>query len=761
MNEFIWEDSMWLKSRSNKPVILLFGRSVDDPFVTKHFAIKDVEPYFYAPANLKYYPRALVRVEQENVIKDALGRDIVKCVTQLPSDVPMVRNEFEWTDEADVVFDMRFLNDRGISSAFKEDGARIIPTQVDKPLRPRILYFDIEVKSPPEIMPLPGDAKWPMVSFQCGDSYTDDIKVFTVGVPLVKDYQIACDTEHELYDEVMAYIQEVDPDVLTGWYSNMFDIPYVIKRAENLNIKLNRFTRNPQGWSQPRAESRGYEWSVKIAGRQCFDMLAAFKKWYKAEGEMETYDLKAISKKFGKFEYVDYGAYIDKLFNEKRWVDFVEYGYNDVVALKKIDKAVGLIDFYENLRYVTGVKLEETLKNSKMIESLLVRNGMRPMPTRNYKQQSTSFIGALVLTPTIGIHNNVAVFDATALYPTIIRGFNISPDIDGLVPKVITRILDERDKLRAIRMAGKADQIIKNKEVVLKFLATSFYGVLGWPQFRLFRPELAKKITTTGRAINEYLQKIAKEHGYTSIYGDTDSVFIAGLNSLEEAFELQRIFNEALKVWAKENGSSLDPTVKFEKYYRRILFKKSSGKEGAAKKRYAGHLTWKDGKEENKVSYTGIEIKRSDQAKITKDILTAFLNKALIDDDLEEACKIVRDIYNDTRAGKVALFDVSIPRGLKDREGNNPWARGVKNTEAILGGLFPQGVKPRLIYATDPTEVCIWDDTDISALAQQIRVDWATIADKTIKDKLLSFIESIGYDWESVVNNQVTLQRWF
>jgi DNA polymerase I len=229
---------------------------------------------------------------------------------------------------------------------------------------------------------------------------------------------------------------------------------------------------------------------------------------------------------------------------------------------------------------------------------------------------------------------------------------------------------------------------------------------------------------------------------------------------VDEAFKLQAIFNEALKVWATENHSSVAPTIKFEKFYRRILFKKSSGKEGAAKKRYAGHLSWKGGQEVSKISYTGIEIKRSDQAKITKDVLTAFLTKCLLDDDLDGACRVVREAFNNTRLGRASPYDVSIPRGLKDREGNNPWARGVKNTEAILGGLFPQGVKPRLIYSFDPTEVCIWDDTDISALTKQIRIDWYTIADKTIKDKMLSFVESIGYDWDKVVNNQASLGNW-
>jgi DNA polymerase I len=756
-DDFVWMDSTWVKTRDGKPQILLFGRSVQNPNLTRVFPIMGFEPYFYAPADSKFWPSGILR--RDLPVVDAKGRSIVKCVTKLPSDVPQLRDSFEWTDEADVLFDIRFVTDRKIKYAFGVDNGEIVPRDIESPIPSRLMFFDIEVRSPPQIMALPEEAKFPISSIQLMDSYTKEITVITNGVPKIADDQIACEDEHGLLEAFMTWVQDHDPDVFTGWYSNQFDIPYIIKRAEAIDHPLNRLTRIPDGWNKPRSEQRGFEWSSKIVGRQCVDMLAAFKKWYKAEGELEDWGLKAVSadKRFGDFAYENFGARIDELYRTENWETFLQYCRNDVIALDRINSRIKLFDFYDALRYITGVKAEDTLKNSKMIESLLMRRGIKPMPTRNYKNVGESFAGALVLDPQIGIHKDVAVFDLAALYPTIIRGYNVSPDIDKLIPRVITEILDEREKLRAIRMAGLADQNLKNKETVLKFIANSFYGVLGWAQFRLYDRDLALFITSTGQKINRFLQKVAMEHGHPAIYGDTDSVFLTGFPSVADGIEMQRIFNVALIDWAKENGSQLPPTIKFEKLYRRIIFKRSASSDKAAKKRYAGHIIWKDGKDTNKIDFTGIEIKRSDQSVITKTTMESFLRKVLLEDDLDAGYGIIKDAIRNIKSGNISPYDVSTPRGVKDLDADDAWSRGVRNSKSVFGINFPQGVKPRLIYVQGAYEViCVHDELRAETILSAVRVDWQKMVDKVIVNKMKSFVESCGIPWSVAILNQQT-----
>lgn len=748
-----------MKSRDFKPIVVVFGRNVADPNIVKQFNIGGFEPYFYAPADAIGHPRGLKKIDGEH-IKDALGRDVLKITTDLPTDIPRFRQAYEWTDEADVLFDIRFMIDHKIKYGFRDNGDGTISSAEVDALLPRIMFFDIEVRSPPAIVPDPKDPIFPIVSIQVGDSYTREIVVFTLGVPQIAADQRAYQDEGEMLVAVMDYIQQKNFDVLSGWYSNGFDIPYIVNRLYVLGIPAKKLTRFPFGYYNCRAEPRGREWMIKIPGRQCLDMMDAFKKWYKAEGELEKYDLKSVASKFVDFTYTDYGAHIDKMFNDGEWEEFLQYCRNDVIALMKIDDKLKLFDFYEHLRMKTGVKLEDTMKNSKMIESLLFHYpNMKPMPTRRYDIKSESYSGALVITPEVGLHPNVGVFDLAALYPNIIRAFEVSPDVDKVIPIVIVELMEEREKLRELKKKGLADESTKKKEVVVKFLVNSFYGVLGWPMFRLYKPEMALFITSTGQEINRFLQKCALESGHPAVYGDTDSVFLKGIPDEQAGFEMQNYLNARLVEWANDHQAKVAPTLKFEKLYRKILFKQDASGKGAAKKRYAGHLISKDGEPCSKLSYTGIELKRSDQAELTRTVLQDFLTLLLLHDDEEGACKIVKQAVKTVENGNIDCYSISIPKGVRNLQGNDPWSRGVRLADEILNLKFPPGVKPRLIYTKgEHSEICIDDTvTEDTLISHNVRIDYKTMQQKVVEGKLRSFVESIGRDWDKTVNGQTSL----
>ena len=742
-----------------KPNVVVFGRSVANPFVVKQFNIGGFEPYFYVPADAIAHPRGLKKVDGE-FIKDALGRDVLKVSTGMPTDIYRFKQAYKWSDEADVLFDIRFMIDHKIKYGFRDNGDRTISAAEVDALMPRIMFFDIEVRSPPSIVPDPKDAVFPIVSIQIGDSLTKEIVVFTLDVPQIAKDQRAYFDEGEMLVAVMDFIQHKDFDVLSGWYSNGFDIPYIVNRLHVLSISSKKLTRFPNGYYNCKAEPRGREWLIRVPGRQCLDMMDAFKKWYKAEGELEKYDLKSVAAKFVDFEYTDYGAHIDKLYNDHQWEEFLQYCRNDVIALMKIDDKLKLFEFYEHLRMKTGVKLEDTMKNSKMIESLLFHYpNMRPMPTRRYDIKGETYSGALVITPEVGLHSYVGVFDLTALYPTIIRAFNVSPDIDKVIPIVIVELMEERERLRELKKKGLADESTKKKEVVVKFLVNSFYGVLGWPMFRLYKPEMALFITSTGQDINRFLQQCAIDAGHPAVYGDTDSVFLKDIPNEEAGFKMEAYLNKRLAEWAKEKNALVAPTIKFEKLYRKILFKQDASGKGAAKKRYAGHLISKDGEPCNKLAFTGIELKRSDQSEITRSVLQEFLTRLLLYDDVDGALKIVKKASKSVEAGETPIYEISMPKGVRNLNGNDPWSRGARRADETLNVKFPPGVKPRLIYTKgENSEICI----DETVTAEQLNkafifIDHKTMQKKVIEGKLRSFIESIGEDWDKVVNGQTSL----
>jgi len=591
------------------------------------------------------------------------------------------------------------------------------------------------------------------------DSYTKDITIFTYGVPQVADDQVACKTEQEMLRAFANYVTKLNPDLLSGWYTNTYDLPYIIQRAFKLNVQIKGICRTQRS---PYARQVGKDWQIRVPGRQCLDMLVAFKKYYAPQGGLDAYDLKSVVANKGvigdrAFSYTDYGDKIVRLFEAQEWDTFLQYCRNDVIALDIIDNGLKLIEFYEYLRMIAGVKIEETMMNSRVIESLLMRNGIKPMPTKNYAiQDKESFEGAIVLSPPAGIHNNAGVIDLAALYPNIIVGFNVSPDVDGVVPHVIKTVMEEREKLRALKLAGKADDVTKNKEVVLKYLANSFYGVIGWDRFRLYNKEQAAFVTKTGRELNVYLQEVAHARGYEVIYGDTDSVIFKEISSTDIGIEFQNYCNEKLAEWSKAHGSSVNFTLKFEKLYRRLMFKMAI--TGAvAKKRYAGHLIWKDGFVVDKIDMTGIELKRSDQSVITKRVLKEFLDNILLKDDVDEAIQKVKQVIDDIKGGKVSIHDVSIPRGLHGDK-DNPWTRGIYNLDKHLNITIPDGIKPRLIYCKGPfTELCIYSDIDENVILNAVEIDWNMICDKTIVKKMQTYIESAGRNWDVCINGQTSL----
>lgn len=1106
MTRWVWEDSTWLRTDDFLPEIIIFARDYDNPTVTKTFTITDFRPYFYCPASAAFHPREVTQVDSK-VIIDAKGREIRKVYVRLPSDVVQARKAYDWTVEADIQFDFRHMLDTEVSYAFSfDEHNHIIPVTVPSALLPRTCLFDIEVKSPPIQFPKPAEAKWPVVSIQCMDSYTGDIVVFTNGVPQLKDWQVACGSESELFRAFMNYLQKYDPDVLTGWNTNGFDIPYLVNRAKNIKVKLNRMTRLPNGYNKPVAElrqgmpadtpeeekkrkKRKEEWFVRCTGRQLLDMLDAFKKFWKAEGELDSYTLKAIARNpdvmgaDNTYVYEEQGSNMEKLFKEERWEDFLSYCRSDVIALQKIDQRIKLFDFYENLRMMCGIKLEDTMKNSRMIESLLFRDPiMKPMPTRRYDIISESYEGALVLTPEVGVFNNVAVYDLNALYPNIIIAFDLSPDIDHVIPRVIKYVLDERIRLKTLIKEGKADEADKKKEVVLKFIANSFYGVLGWDKFRCYDPAIAAFITKTGREINQYLQGLAKEQGLTPIYGDsvspttpiivkrndrihiipidhcqpgdltfnggwvqinhvirkplrkqmyhistgngnvvctcdhslikdgnevspmdldegdsidhvdlpaqthvegyinediawiiglflaegarfnshqfvinnqdvnlleecatrilrvsgkqvrisdymessnchrisyipkpisdvlsdcyventwhsgsprpyqttgykivpaiilnathsiqqaffdgyyagdgskashkaidskneclalglqyiaeklhmkvrccvhkkslswglrfpegnfrkdrtiikdklaipperlwfnhvvdleiddsshtfatgkillhnTDSVFVMGVRDAEHGIEVQNYFNAKLRdEWTPQHAARVAPQLKFEEYFRTIMFKASSTNlEESAKKRYAGHVIFADGKPADRLLYKGIEVRRSDQAEITKTMMMEFLKTALIKDDYDTAISIIKDAYKAVRNGTAPLLDISIPQGINNMEANSPRVRGVLLAEELFHVPYTGGEKPRLLYTRGNHDaICLYDGIPIDQVPLKVRIDYPLMAEKIITKKMESYVLALGVNLRHVLEGQQKLSStWF
>ena len=765
---YIWIDSSWTKDQNGKPIVVLFGR---DPVTlkTKIIGVKDFIPHFWVH-NDDYNEVHGTKYIEERI--SCFGEPIRRIDVSTPDRMSVERSLYNRTYEGDVPFDIRYTVDNRINYAFDSNGKSV---QYDGSFNQRIGYYDIEVRAPQEIMPRHEKPRFPIVCISLYDSYTDDVYVYTLGgydvdlsgmqEKLSKKsncnlhlIHIPFNNERKMITAFANKVKEIDFDIMTAWNGAGFDDPYIVNRSDVISANI-------QGLSRL---SRSNVTNRRWVGRILIDQMKMFMTWSKPMGKM-PFGLKSVAKSFSNFEYENQGSNIDKMMTDGRWNEIIEYSACDVIAQKLIDRDTNLFGFYENVRKVMGVKLNDVLSSSIMIETLLMKRGMKPMPTRTFVNDGESVEGALVLKPIPGVHSNVGVFDAKALYPSIIIMHNLSPDIDGMIPKVIIEMMEEREKLRAIRMAGNADDNMKNAETATKYIVNSFYGYMLFKAARLYNKEIGAKITGEGRTIIRAVGGEVEKMGYTVSYGDTDSTFVKGIMSPEQGMEIEVKINKFLVEWSTKNDIDelFAPTVKFEKLYGRIMFKMKAGvgkkkkKLEAAKKRYAGHLVWKDGFEVDKMDFVGLETRRSDAAIVTKDTMILFFEYILKDNDIEKANKLVKKAYNDVKSGSIEIQNVGLPRGIKSDK-VNVWTKGMDNATIMWKIRWDEQPRPKLLYCLRPyKQICVDDDMTEIPLNDKgklsIVIDWNIMADKTIRNKFESLLMSIGVDWDKVVNGQSSL----
>lgn len=551
MKRFVVMDSTY-KTNDNGAKVVLFGRNYDNKYET---AIHEIPflPYFYIPVEEKHLAKSpYIKHVHDTIIEDALGRSVLKVDCFLPSDVPKVRDLFSWTDESDILFDKRYLIDSKIKYSYVVDNDTIRATDVPEIIEPRIVYCDIEVLSPEGVFPSPLTAQFPIITIQVLDNYTDKIAVFTCRIPPTSDpCHIQLKDEAELIKMFGEYLKEVDPDIIALWNGDQFDIPYIINRCNNLGISLKGLSRFGQSKTEFNPETGKFR--NKTTGRACLDMMEAFKKYNVGGSQRESNGLKSVISDKDllddmAFSYDDLGPILQKIIDEKRYTELIDYCKNDVIALKTIDNKLGLYKFFETIRFIAGNKIMDSLYNSLIIEMLLMHDGIAPMPRKVHREKTKEdeFDGALVIEPEIGIHDWVGTVDLNALYPNILVGFNVSADIHGQTVKSVKKLMEMREKYRALKTQGVHGAEIL--DATAKSLVNSVYGVIGSPAFRLFDKNKALFITSTGQDINRYIQELCKKQSKKIVYGDSVSndtvIKVYNSNGEWEFINIEDLFTE-------------------------------------------------------------------------------------------------------------------------------------------------------------------------------------------------------------------------
>ena len=239
------------------------------------------------------------------------------------------------------------------------------------------------------------------------------------------------DNEADMLDTFLDLIQ--DADVLSGWNSEGFDIPYTVNRVTKVLSKED--TRRFCLWNQF-PKKREYEKYGKAAvtydfiGRVHLDSLELYRKY--TYEERHTYRLDAIAEyELGETK-TQYEGTLDQLYN-KDFKKFIEYNRQDCMLLEKLDKKLKFLDLANTLAHECTVLLQTTMGAVAVTEQAIINEAHKRgmiVPNRQQRDpnESTAAAGAYVAFPKKGIHEWIGSLDINSLYPSAIRALNMGPE---------------------------------------------------------------------------------------------------------------------------------------------------------------------------------------------------------------------------------------------------------------------------------------------------------------------------------------------
>jgi DNA polymerase elongation subunit (family B) len=350
-----------------------------------------------------------------------------------PKKFETIRDARDFIKKYDEVQNFKVYGNSSFEYAFIADTQRgMIDWSIDDI---NIAIIDIEVGSE-NGFPNPDEASEPITAIAIR-RLNGDTKVYGCG-----EYNnthenveyIHCRDEYTLCRNFITDWEVNCPDVITGWNTKFFDIPYLYNRfnrilGEEMTKKL-----SPWGILSARTKVlRGRQQTFyDISGIASLDYIELY-KWYAPGGKsQESYRLDNIANvELGesKISYDEFDN-LHQLY-KLNYQKFIEYNIKDVDLIVKLEDKLKLIELALTLAYDTKCNYEDVFAQTRMWDALiysylLERNII--VPPRVIKQKNSAFEGAYVKDPQVGMHNWVASFDLNSLYPHLLIQYNISPE---------------------------------------------------------------------------------------------------------------------------------------------------------------------------------------------------------------------------------------------------------------------------------------------------------------------------------------------
>ena len=428
--------------------------------------------------------------------------------------------------------------------------------------------IDIEVASD-DGFPEPDAADYPVITITVKNNIDGLYRVWGMG-----DYQPEsdnivyhhCSDERELLLSFLAFWSNPStcPDVVTGWNTTFFDIPYMVNRITKVLGEERAKSMSPWNHLRERKVMKNNREQIayEITGIQQMDYLDLFQKFGYTYGAQESYKLDHIAHVVlgeKKLSYEEYGS-LHSLYKHD-FQKFVDYNIKDVELVDRLEDKLGLITLAMTMAYKAGCNFNDTFGTVGIWESIIYRDliSKKIVPPLKKDKTKTPYPGAYVKEPKPGMYDWVVSFDLASLYPNIIIQWNMSPetiadsfnsdvsveklldgtsvalgenqsvsangvvfntDKVGFLPNIVKDYYAERKVIKSQMIEAKQRQQdsdsydvqkeiehLENQQMAIKILLNSLYGALGNRWFNYFDQRVAEAITYNGQLCIKWAER--------------------------------------------------------------------------------------------------------------------------------------------------------------------------------------------------------------------------------------------------------------
>jgi DNA polymerase elongation subunit (family B) len=300
----------------------------------------------------------------------------------------------------------------------------------------KVYFIDIETYSP-DAFPDPQDPNDTINIITIYDTitkkfYSWGLKPYTAKSPDV--IYVYCKTEEELLRKFVDFFSKDYCDILSGWNSEFFDVPYVINRVRKVLGEEYMQKLSPAGSLRSRTFMGKYgreqvKWHIE--GLSCVDYLDIYKRF--CQTLRESYKLDAIGEVELQERKIDYGDQNLTELADGNWETFVDYNIQDVNLLVRLEQKLQYIQLLRMIAYAGLTTFEGALGSLSVITGLCsirarLKNKRIPTFIKDVKEGGEQNAGAYVADPQKGFQEHIVSLDANSLYPNTMITLNLSPE---------------------------------------------------------------------------------------------------------------------------------------------------------------------------------------------------------------------------------------------------------------------------------------------------------------------------------------------